>query len=540
MSKSQRSRYSCQQDLAVFHLFLQLMEGQVPSSDVLEGLSRGMKNHNSGSIRERLRNFVSVSGLEEYPPGFTPRSRAANLTKKIWDMYGNNPGQIREKASAAYSSIMHSADESDEGVRCTSIQRFKVTGLFGRFDHELKFRFGERIIIIIGPNGFGKTMTLRMIDNFFNKPLSRLARMPFRKMEVAFDDGSVLVAEKSSPKNVPPGEETEGLELALLTRQTDKGDFVKEITHYEHGIAQDFEETAPRIPEWLQAIRDSITVKFINTERLTRSSRRGSRSTQQLLSHWLSRQSESFAVVPEHSKGSAERTVSHYSDELAKRVQETLTEYGSLSQSLDRMFPSRIVTEPDRPDYSAKHLLIDLAEIEEKHSNLVQAGLIARDERPMEIPDAFGVDQPRLRVLAIYAENAKKKLGVFDNLYKRVRAFLRIANSRFLYKRVMVGANGLNVVDSDNLQIDLEMLSSGEQHELVILYELLFRIPDNSLILIDEPELSLHVQWQEQFLEDIEEMATLSNFRVILATHSPEIVGERWDLTAELHGPNEK
>ena len=393
---------------------------------------------------------------------------------------------------------------------------------------------------MIGPNGSGKTMTLRMIDNLFNQPLVRLVRMPFRKMEVAFDDGSVIVAEKALSGNVRPEEDTEGLEIALLSHHDKGGEIGGLFTHYEREFSHDFDETVPKIPEWLQNIRESIAVKLIDIERLTYSKRRRHRPSPGSFRDLLSRQSESFAIMPEFSESRSERRVRHYSAELAGRVQDTFREYGSLSQSLDRTFPSRIVTEPERPDYSVNHLSKDLAEIEEKHSNLVEAGLIARDEKPMEIPDAFGVDEPRLRVLAIYAENAKQKLAVFDDLYKRVRTFLRIANTRFLYKRVMVGADGLSVVDSDNLKLDLEMLSSGEQHELVILYELLFRIPDNSLILIDEPELSLHVQWQEQFLEDIEEMATLSNFRVILATHSPEIIGDRWDLTAELKGPDEK
>lgn len=82
------------------------------------------------------------------------------------------------------------------------------------------------------------------------------------------------------------------------------------------------------------------------------------------------------------------------------------------------------------------------------------------------------------------------------------------------------------------------MLSSGEQHELVILYELLFRTSDNSLILIDEPELSQHVAWQEKFVNDLEEMAEISHFRAILATHSPEIIADRWDLAVELNGPD--
>ena len=82
------------------------------------------------------------------------------------------------------------------------------------------------------------------------------------------------------------------------------------------------------------------------------------------------------------------------------------------------------------------------------------------------------------------------------------------------------------------------MLSSGEQHDLVLLYDLLFGIAKNSLIMVDEPELSLHVAWQEEMLSDLQEMASLSDFRVLLATHSPQIIGDRWDLTSELKGPD--
>ena len=75
------------------------------------------------------------------------------------------------------------------------------------------------------------------------------------------------------------------------------------------------------------------------------------------------------------------------------------------------------------------------------------------------------------------------------------------------------------------------MLSSGEQHEIVLLFELLFETKPNSLILIDEPELSLHVAWQREMLKDLQEIADLSDFRAILATHSPQIINDRWDLT---------
>jgi predicted ATP-binding protein involved in virulence len=58
------------------------------------------------------------------------------------------------------------------------------------------------------------------------------------------------------------------------------------------------------------------------------------------------------------------------------------------------------------------------------------------------------------------------------------------------------------------------------------------------LILIDEPELSLHVAWQVQFLKDLARVIKLSSFDVLLATHSPQIIDTRWDLTVELKGPD--
>ena len=70
-----------------------------------------------------------------------------------------------------------------------------------------------------------------------------------------------------------------------------------------------------------------------------------------------------------------------------------------------------------------------------------------------------------------------------------------------------------------------------------MLYELLFKAKPNSLVLIDEPELSLHLGWQVEFLKDLQNIAKLRNFDVLLATHSPEIISDRWDLTVELKGP---
>ena len=440
-----------------------------------------------------------------------------------------------------------------------NIDRVRVQGLFGDFDHELAFGDDERIMILIGPNGFGKTTTLKLIDTLFNQPLGRLATLPFRRIEVSFNDGTILIATRETnggtrhrslprltltcdphgtgtpfpvpttqldPKHLPfPLSAIEDF-IPVLTRlgsrtwyDTETGSTLEldeVLASFGDQFPPDFTPVAYDLPEWLQGIRSSVAIRFIDTERLTRNARQ-----------WRHRR----PVPPT-------RTVSYYSKELATRIGKSIESYGSLSQDLDRTFPARLVADGNHPNASIGDLRKELAAIEQKRSRLEEAGLLAGHRSGLDIPDLREVEDSQLGVLAVYAQDAREKLGVFDKLYKKVNAFTRIANARFRHKTVAVNNNGLMVVKSDGTALDLEKLSSGEQHELVMLYELLFRAFANSLILIDEPELSLHVAWQEQWLKDLEDIAALSDFRAIVATHSPEIIGDRWGLTVELRGPS--
>lgn len=54
--------------------------------------------------------------------------------------------------------------------------------------------------------------------------------------------------------------------------------------------------------------------------------------------------------------------------------------------------------------------------------------------------------------------------------------------------------------------------------------------------MIDEPEISLHVSWQMNFINDVQEIANLSGFHFIVATHSPQIINNWWSQAIQL-GP---
>lgn len=71
---------------------------------------------------------------------------------------------------------------------------------------------------------------------------------------------------------------------------------------------------------------------------------------------------------------------------------------------------------------------------------------------------------------------------------------------------------------------DLRELSSGERQVIIVLTYLYFAAKQDSIFIVDEPELSLHLAWQKKFVAEMKALAP-SNCQIILASHSPEIVG---------------
>lgn len=117
-----------------------------------------------------------------------------------------------------------------------------------------------------------------------------------------------------------------------------------------------------------------------------------------------------------------------------------------------------------------------------------------------------------------------------DDLFEPVNRFVSMMNDfyRDSNKEIEVDAVGqLLVKRPDGIKTTVEGLSSGERQLLVLFAHAFFatgfRRRKNSVYIIDEPELSLHLRWQEKFADSIFSVSPGSQF--ILATHSPEIVG---------------
>ncbi|MEG4535495.1 AAA family ATPase [Microcoleus sp. D2_18a_D3] len=439
------------------------------------------------------------------------------------------------------------------------IHKIFVTKLFGVFNHPVSLNMEDRITIIHSPNGFGKTALLRLINGFFNSRYSEIRTIPFEEFRIDFDDGSYLQITKSidtsedkKDKDLTfyfskPGAEAEiflpNLLIDSLAETNVSLDITEERLQSSGGIETQtknsesiaFQNLAKALtdltkhlisrkvnkePKWLSELKSSIDIRFIETQRLLTPSNIPEAAVD--TKHPL--------MIP---------SVNIYSQELVEEIQAKLAEYGALSQSLERTFPARIFNNKAPSDITEETLRNKLNEIEEKRSRLRETGLLDKDENS-DFQVEQNIDGVTKNILSVYVEDVEQKLMVFKELATKIELFKGIIKQRFLYKNMSISKEkGFTFTTADGKPLSPTDLSFGEQHELVMLYQLLFKVQANSLVLIDEPELSLHIAWQVEFLKDLQAIIKLANFDVLLATHSPDIIDDSWNLTVELKGPVE-
>jgi predicted ATP-binding protein involved in virulence len=114
-------------------------------------------------------------------------------------------------------------------------------------------------------------------------------------------------------------------------------------------------------------------------------------------------------------------------------------------------------------------------------------------------------------------------------LREPIRRFEEIISKFFIEgnKRIKVeNAGEISVLLGNDRKASVFELSSGEKQIIIMIAHLIFSEDSSSggIFIIDEPELSLHIAWQEIFVDSIQEASPGTQF--ILATHSPSIIAK--------------
>ena len=112
-------------------------------------------------------------------------------------------------------------------------------------------------------------------------------------------------------------------------------------------------------------------------------------------------------------------------------------------------------------------------------------------------------------------------------LAKPKARFQDMLDSLFSYtgKKIDRQSNELSFIQYGE-NITAYQLSAGEKHMLVIFLTALLRCGEHSVLFMDEPEASLHIEWQEQLIEMIRDLNP--NIQLILTTHSPAVIMHGW------------
>lgn len=439
------------------------------------------------------------------------------------------------------------------------IREIEIRSLFGYFDHKIPMKMDDRITLIHGPNGVGKTTVLRLIHDLFRCSFYSLLVTPFDRIVVRFKPkGSLTVVRtmEEGPKDstklkmtyregskrvehtmsLRSRERLRGYSPSILERMIDNiervgpSEWYDEITGntmsldevvllYGHFLPSDIRESIIPVPEEVKSVLEGVNIVLVETQRL------------------FTRSKNEELTPRRRSEMPAQRiTVEQYSEDMVSGIQNYQRKSGALGASLDSTFPQRLLESKLPRKATEESIRSEYSRQSDYRDRLMRAGLIAA-ETPVSLP-AENLTESERKVLWIYLSDVKQKLEVFDPLLSRVELFKDIVNSRFSYKKFKVDREKGFIFESnhDMSIVPPRALSSGEQHEIVLTYRLLFRAQAGSLIFIDEPELSLHVTWQRKFLEDIARISELADLDFLVATHSPSIIHDRRDLMVKLVG----
>ena len=425
------------------------------------------------------------------------------------------------------------------------IKSIKIDKLFEIFDYNISFSNKENLLIITGPNGFGKTMILNIIFNLFNRKFLFFQKLVFEAITISLDNNISIVISKKLEKKKPKvkfffAQNNKEIETFDYSDKLEI-DFARKLQRYLPVVQLDnlrwmdhrtnrilimdelINEYADQLPE--DASKNLLSIKFSQTNEILDG-----------LRVHLIREQRLFKKVQNIDRNYREEkdqtimieTIQTYANELKKMILQSSQQSFKISQELDSSYPNRLIRENGK--VSKDEYNIRFNKLKEKQVKLKKNSLYESKQ------EVLGYSEADSKALLVYLDDLERKLGVFDNLLEKLELFTSILNDRrFTYKTIQIDREkGFYFKTNKGKELELTQLSSGEQHEVVLLYELIFNAKQNVLVLIDEPEISLHITWQKEFLNDLLRIIKIQNIQVVIATHSPAIINDRWDLVYNL------
>ena len=129
------------------------------------------------------------------------------------------------------------------------------------------------------------------------------------------------------------------------------------------------------------------------------------------------------------------------------------------------------------------------------------------------------------KIITAIFQNKNEKVGdVQKKVFDEINEIFEILEINVKVEDISQDGRNIPIFkNSAGEKFDINELSSGEKQLFLRTLAIKMLNPENSIILIDEPELSLHPKWQQQIVDVYKKIG--KNNQIIIATHSPHILG---------------
>lgn len=439
------------------------------------------------------------------------------------------------------------------------IKRISAKGLFGLYDYDIPFSEEPAVKILTGPNGYGKTTLLLAISHLYKGDFWYFHFLNFQELRVYLSEPAIeqqivikkQIAENSSQEVIKQqdflvvnefDDTDEEIYEEVITLQDNKGNEIESVIIREAYIQELLSSFKRRMLHDSRGFKDEelflMYYDSIEDDYIQFHSKNISLALQEYETMYLPAQ-RVYNREQVGTRGRMSRSytyeIDHVNDEISGLYRRAQNRFAASSQRIDATYISRLIQRRD--SYSKDELQDKLNALKERIDGFKQLNLISNMELLDYSLDDDNSYQEYKKVMTLYVDDMNEKMNMFEALYQKISLYKRIVTTKVLSEKTIdFCENGLKVTNVNGRELnDLHKLSSGEQNLLILYYNLIFRSNKKTILMIDEPENSLHVAWQSKMLEDYIEMSDTTGCQIILATHSPTFIDGKWELTTDLY-----
>lgn len=452
-----------------------------------------------------------------------------------------------------------------------NIQLLTVKGLYGYIDKEINFL--KDITLLVGINGSGKTSILNIISWMIKPSIPHLCITEFEKIELtcSISNKNYVISCQQKNKKLTYELTTDGVAYTPLTVQLFLSP--QKITRDENLRNEALSRYYSLIPEKSEQdtwnfIRNNIpSPTIIGLDRNLFTEEADSIYIDEATRSRIVRKPPALNISPlirvkeivnsEYRKkkndilnltnrlknqlilSSFEGSISRESFNTGIRYKLKLAQISSVEKRVKDYFQQY-----EQPTFSDED-----QKVIEKYFQQLKTITKQYQDNPTsdEVKLLFGLNASQfvkinklLKEFNKFEKDSNKILEKIKLYLDTINFFFQDSSKKLVFKED-TGEISFNTFDKGgnllNKFKDIKYLSSGEQQILILFSYLAFNSGDGKLFIIDEPELSLHLKWQEEFIHYLE-IITPKTTQVILATHSPILVGKKKENTVLLYPYN--